>query len=430
MQNHLSTRRLFLQRGLALLAATPTIPAFLDQTVMAIANPLDAPRVQQPSGRDGKILVVVQLSGGNDGLNTVVPFADDTYHKVRPGIRHDPKTLHKLSDSVALHPNLRPLLDMFQDGKLAVVQGVGYPNPNRSHFRSMDIWQSGQPEREQPSSGWVGRFFDNACAGAPGATPDPHAGINIGPTLPLAMQGERVMPLSLERPGAYRYLGLDRKRYEALNGIGSPAGARAAQGAPGHASTLDFLHRTAMDAQVSSDDILRVTQNYQPAGVNYPRGDIGEGLRLVAAMIRGGLSTRVYYVSLGGFDTHANERGRHDQLMGRFAEAVAAFWNDLKGQKNDERVLMMTFSEFGRRVAQNASGGTDHGTAAPMFLLGPAVKGGVVGEHPSLTDLDHGDLKYRTDFRSVYATVLQGWLDTPSKLILGQQFKLAPVLRV
>jgi len=173
-----------------------------------------------------------------------------------------------------------------------------------------------------------------------------------------------------------------------------------------------------------------VTQNYQPAGVNYPRGDIGEGLRLVAAMIRGGLSTRVYYVSLGGFDTHANERGRHDQLMGRFAEAVAAFWSDLKGQKNDERVLMMTFSEFGRRVAQNASGGTDHGTAAPMFLMGPAVKGGIVGEHPSLTDLDHGDLKYRTDFRSVYATVLQSWLDTPSKTILGQQFKLAPVLRV
>jgi len=430
MQNRLSTRRLFLQRGLALLAATPTIPAFLDQTVMAIANPLDAPRVQQPSGRDGKILVVVQLSGGNDGLNTVVPFADDTYHKVRPGIRHDPKTLHKLTDSVALHPNLRPLLDMFQDGKLAVVQGVGYPNPNRSHFRSMDIWQSAQPEREQPSSGWVGRFFDNACAGAPGAAPDPHAGINIGPTLPLAMQGERVMPLSLERPEAYRYRGADRKRYEALNGIGSPADARVAHGAPRQPSTLDFLHRTAMDAQVSSDDILRVTQNYQPAGVNYPRGDIGEGLRLVAAMIRGGLSTRVYYVSLGGFDTHANERGRHDQLMGRFAEAVAAFWSDLKGQKNDERVLMMTFSEFGRRVAQNASGGTDHGTAAPMFLMGPAVKGGIVGEHPSLTDLDHGDLKYRTDFRSVYATVLQSWLDTPSKTILGQQFKLAPVLRV
>ena len=421
MQDYLTTRRLFLQRGLTLLAATPTIPAFLDQTVMAIANPLDAPRVQQPSGKDGKILVVVQLSGGNDGLNTVVPFADDTYHKVRPGIGHDPKTLHKLSDSVGLHPNLRPLFELYQDAKLAVVQGVGYPNPNRSHFRSMDIWQSAQPEREQPTSGWVGRYFDNACAGAP--QPDPHAGICIGTTLPLAMHGERVLPLSLERPEAYRYRGPDRAAYEALNRIGDKGAPHAAS------STLDFLHRTAMDAQISSDDILRVTQNYQPAGIKYPNGDLGEGLRLVAAMIRGGLSTRVYYVSLGGFDTHANERGRHDQLMSRFSEAVGAFWKDLKGQKNDERVLMMTFSEFGRRVAQNASGGTDHGTAAPMFLMGPRVKGGLMGEHPSLTDLDHGDLKYQTDFRSVYAAVLEDWLETPSKPILGQQYKLLPLLK-
>ena len=305
---------------------------------------------------------------------------------------------------------------------MTVVQGVGYPNPDRSHFRSMDIWQSAQPEREQPTSGWVGRYFDNACAGAP--RPDPHAGICVGATLPLAMQGERVMPLSLERPEAYRYRGPERAAYEALNGIGKKADAHPA-------SPLDFLHRTAMDAQISSDDILRVTQNYQPAGINYPRGDLGDGLRLVAAMIRGGLSTRVYYVSLGGFDTHANERGRHDQLMARLAEAVGAFWKDLAAQKNDERVLMMTFSEFGRRVAQNASGGTDHGTAAPMFLVGPRVKGGLVRVEPiQIPDpaLDHGDLKYNTDFRSVYATILQTWLDTPSKPILGQQYKLLPML--
>ena len=183
-----------------------------------------------------------------------------------------------------------------------------------------------------------------------------------------------------------------------------------------------------MDAQLSSDDILRVTQNYQPS-TKYPQGELGEGLRLVAAMIRGGLSTRVYYVHLGGFDTHANERGRHDQLMQRFAEAIGAFWADLKAQKNDERVMMMTFSEFGRRVAQNASGGTDHGAAAPMFLFGPRVKGGIVGDNPSLTDLQAGDIKHQTDFRSVYATLLQQWLDTPSKPILGQQFKLLPLVR-
>lgn len=430
MQDYMSTRRIFLQRGLTLLAATPTIPAFLDQTVMAIANPLDVPLTQQPSGKDGKVLVVVQLAGGNDGLNTVVPFADDTYHRVRPGIRHDPKALHKLNDATGLHPNLRPLLELYEQGNMAVVQAVGYPNPNRSHFRAMDIWHSAQPEREQASSGWVGRYFDNACVGA-----DPHVGINIGDTLPLAMQGDRVTPLTFERPESYRYRGPDRKRYEAINKveIGAPAAGEGVKPAlkkihTTQSSQLDFLHRTAMDAQLSSDDILRVTQNHQPSS-NYPRGELGEGLRLVAAMIRGGLSTRVYYVHLGGFDTHANQRGRHDQLMARFGEAVGAFWADLKAQKNDERVMMMTFSEFGRRVAQNASGGTDHGAAAPMFLFGPRVKGGIYGANPSLTDLDNGDVKHQTDFRSAYATILQQWLDTPSKPVLGQQFKLLPVVK-
>ena len=430
MQDHLTTRRIFLQRGLTLLAATPTVPAFLDQTAFAVADPLDAPRVQPPTGKDGKVLVVVQLSGGNDGLNTVVPFANDAYHRARPGLGVEARSVLKLSDEIGLHPNLRPVYEMFQQDRAALIQGVGYPNPNRSHFRSMDIWHSAQPEREQPTSGWVGRYFDNQCAGC-----DAHVGVSVGDTLPLAMQGEKMTALALERPEAYRYRGPDRLAYEALNRIGPGTGAGPAQSArPAPKSPaerqLDFLHRTAMDAQVSSDDILRVTRSHQPGpGITYPRGELGEGLRLVAAMIRGGLSTRVYYVSLGGFDTHANQRGRHEQLLSRFAEAVDAFWRDLDHQKNAERVLMMTFSEFGRRVAQNASGGTDHGTAAPVFLMGPRVKGGVVGQHPSLTDLDGGDLKFRTDFRSVYATVLQGWLDTPSRPVLGGQYKVLPVLK-
>src|SRR4051812_28593716 len=256
MQDHLSTRRIFLQRGLALLAATPTIPAFLDQTVMAIANPLDMPLTQQPGGKDGKVLVVVQLAGGNDGLNTVVPFADDTYRRVRPGIGLETKTLHKLNDRTALHGNLRPLVDLFERGSMSIVQAVGYPNPNRSHFRATDIWESAQPEREQAGSGWVGRYFDNACAGA-----DPHVGVNIGDTLPLAMQGERVTPLTLERPESYRYRGPDRLRYEELNRIGSgkkhedggsrmedgkkPAAPSSILHSPSSSSSmLDFLHRT------------------------------------------------------------------------------------------------------------------------------------------------------------------------------------------
>jgi len=440
MFEQLTTRRLFLQKGMTLLAVTSTVPTFLDQTVMAVANPEDVRRTQQPTGTDGKILVVVQFSGGNDGLSTVIPYADDHYYRVRQQIGHEPGTVHKLNDYIGLHPNFGPVADMIQKGKASVVQGVGYPNPNRSHFRSMDIWQSARPDQQIETTGWLGRYFDNTCVGC-----DPQVGISIGQQLPLAMQGERVMPLAFERPEAFRYNGADKEHYQKLNSSASPAGpaqqakavipqqprARLPQTPMAEitpASQLDFLHRTAMDAQLSSEKILRIMQDYRTTS-QYPGGEFGQGLRTVASMIRGGLPTRVYYVSLGGFDTHANQRGRHDQLMKQFAQGVEAFWKDMEEQRNDQRVLMMTFSEFGRRVAQNASGGTDHGTAAPMFLFGSSVASTVVGKHPSLTDLDQGDLKYTTDFRSVYATIIQNWLDAPSKPVLGAQFSTLPVVR-
>lgn len=433
MTDRISTRREFLQKGLVVLSATATIPTFLDQTVWAIANPDDSPATQPATGKDGKILVIVQLSGGNDGLNTVIPFADDKYHRARPAIRHDVKSVLKIDNYLGLHPNLTPLKSLLDDGQMSIVQGVGYPNPNRSHFRSMDIWHTAEPEKEIADNGWLGRYFDNACPGC-----DPHVGVSIGEALPLAMRGDRVHPLSFDRPESYRYAGRDKERYAKLN---SDTGVSPVQHAPqtgvnrnkkiqvaSDSNQLNFLTRTAMDAQMSSDDILRVTRNHQPPQP-YPGGDFGTGLRTVAAMIAGGLPTRVYYVSLGGFDTHAQERNRHDQLMKQFADGVSAFWADMKQQKNAQRVLMMTFSEFGRRVEQNASGGTDHGAAAPMFLFGPNVKPGLIGKHPSLTELDQGDLKYQIDFRNVYAAVLQNWLDTPSKPILGQQFKALNVIK-
>jgi uncharacterized protein (DUF1501 family) len=256
--------------------------------------------------------------------------------------------------------------------------------------------------------------------------------------------------LSFDRPETYRYNGRDKDDYLKLNKIpaealdqttSSPLAVSQA-GAGGSAkpqaankktiitpsSQLDFLHRTAMDAQLSSDDILRMTSRHN-SPVAYPGGQFGNGLKTIAAMIAGGLPTRVYYVSLGGFDTHAGERGRHDNLMTQLAQGVSAFWQDLKKQENADRVLMMTFSEFGRRVEQNASGGTDHGAAAPMFLFGPKLKQGVVGQHPSLTNLDSGDLKFHIDFRSVYASVMQNWLETPSKPVLGNQFPTLPLIK-
>jgi len=318
---------------------------------------------------------------------------------------------------------------LFDDGRMAIVQGVGYPNPNRSHFRSTDIWSSGYPEKEVVTSGWIGRYFDNACPGC-----EPHVGVSVGERMPLAMQGERVTPVSFETAETYRYTGPDAEDYLRLNLREQPTTkpaaklTQAARKAQKNENTLDFLHRTAMDAQLSSDQILAMTKRHQP-GADYPRNPFGNGLHSVAAMIAGGLPTRVYYVSLGGFDTHQNQKGRHENLMTQLAQGVSAFWADLKAQKNDDRVMMMTFSEFGRRVEQNASGGTDHGAAAPMFVIGGGVKAGVFGQHPSLTDLDQGDLKYNTDFRSVYATILQQWMDTPSKPILGQQFKLMPMIK-
>src|SRR5436190_8204600 len=336
-----TTRRVFIQKGLTMLAVGATVPTFLDQTVMALANPLDMPLTQQPSGKDGKILVIVQLSGGNDGLNMVVPYADDAYHRARPQIAHPASGVLKVDSYIGLHPNLAPLKELYDSGMMSIVQGVGYPNPNRSHFRSMDIWHSADPSKEIVTNGWLGRFFDNTCAGT-----DPHVGVSIGEQMPLAMKGDRITPLSFDRPETYRYNGRNKEGYLALNkidpavaqqhastevraAVGTKAQAPAAKTIVTPSSQLDFLHRTAMDAQLSSDDILRMTARHQPPAA-YPGGSFGNGLRTIAAMIAGGLPTRVYYVSLGGFDTHANEKGRHDQLMQQLAQGISAFWKDIK----------------------------------------------------------------------------------------------------
>jgi uncharacterized protein (DUF1501 family) len=427
------SRRLFLQRGMAMLAATQTIPLFLDHTAMAMVAP-DGLRTSQESGTDGKILIIVQLSGGNDGLNTVVPFADDAYYRARPGLAKPADSVLKLNDHVGLHPNLAPLKSLFDEGQMTILQGVGYPNPNRSHFRSMDIWHTAEPESERTTSGWLGRYFDSCCAGADPKESQASVGVALGESQPLAMRGEKYLPLSFERAGEFKYKGADKTGYVDMN---QPADANADAVAVDRKpkievateeDQIEFLSRTALDAQASSDTIIKATTSHKP-NVNYPRGEFGESLRTVAAMIASNLPTRVYYVTLGGFDTHANQAGRHDNLMQQFAQGIDALMKDLKHTESDERVLVMTFSEFGRRVVQNASQGTDHGAAAPAFLFGKRLRQGVVGKHPSLTDLDSGDLKFAIDFRSVYASLLQDWLDTPSKPILGKQFPTADLVR-
>ena len=435
----LQTRRKFLRTSVLGAAASWTLPVFIEKTFFAL-NALATDAITQTvTGKDGTILVVLQLAGGNDGLNTVIPFAEDNYHRVRPKLALPADKVLKLDSYVGLNPRLTGLKTLHDSGELAIVQGVGYPNPNRSHFRSTDIWQTASDANQFSSEGWIGRYFDNCCSGA-----DPTVGVAIGDQSPQAFSAKNPTGVTLSRPEQFRWkasTGADGKPlsgeetfYRQLIGAAQeniPTEGSSISSLPGKmhndASTEDFLRRTALDAQLSSDKILAIARKYK-SNVPYPPGSLGASFNLIARMIAGGLPTRVYYASQGGFDTHAGQIGSHDRLLGVIDDAIAAFVADLKQQGNFQRVLLMTFSEFGRRVAENANNGTDHGTAAPMFLVGGGVKPGLFGKHPSLTDLDNGDLKFNTDFRTVYATVLDKWLGAPSQLVLGKKFSTLPIV--
>lgn len=423
------TRRVFMQRSLAMVSASSTLPMFLQRSAFAIDNPLAAAAGgSRPGVPDDRILVVVQLGGGNDGLNTVVPIGDDAYYKARPGIAIGKDQALKFrehaADGLGLHPALRPLMELYDQGALSIIQGVGYPNPNRSHFKSMDIWHTASPESGGQGDGWIGRYFDNTCAGAPGGEPEPNLCVSIGDKAPLATYGQTVQPIAFEDAELFRWSGEElhpdlAKTYSRINRAGVTDGTD-------NDSSAAFLMRTALDAQVSSDKIRRAMK--RPNQASYPSNRLGNSLKMVSSMIGAGLQTRVYYTSMSGFDTHAGQAGKHERLMRDFAGAVAAFYQDLKARGEHQRVCILTFSEFGRRVKQNASGGTDHGTAAPMFLIGDMVTPGVQGRTPSLTRLDdNGDLIFSTDFRSVYASVLDQWMKADSKAVLGKQFKPADV---
>ncbi len=429
MNNSLSlkTRREFLQGSLLAGSLSWTIPAFLSRTITTLhADPAAA-----TMGRN--ILVLVQLAGGNDGLNTVVPFTNDHYYKARPNLGIRAPQVLKLNDEVGLHPALTGLKDLHASGQLAVWQGVGYPNPNRSHFRSTEIWQTASASEINEKHGWLGRYFDHACAGA-----EPTVGVSVGRQSPQSFAGPKPLGVSLEQPETYRFADTDPAQgnmasgesfYRHLNRpdmldsggeqntggtVGAVAGAFATQQSP-----LDFLERTALDAQVSSDRI-RALNKSSLNRVPYPVSALSNQLKLVARLIGGGLPTRVFYVSQGGYDTHTNQSGSHDRLLGELGSAIKAFNEDIKAQGNLDRVMLMTFSEFGRRVKQNANGGTDHGAAAPLFMVGSKLRQGVHGMAPDLApdNLKNGDLKFTTDFRSLYAGVIEQWLGAESKSIL------------
>ncbi len=426
----LKSRREFLRTGFLGASLSWTVPSFLAQTFDALHREAADRAVQTSTGRDSTILVVLQMAGGNDGLNTVAPYSNDHYQRARPNLRLPLDSVVKINDELGFHAALAPFKDLFDAGHLSVVQGAGYPNPNRSHFRSTEIWQTASDSNRNEKYGWLGRYFDHACKGA-----DPTVGVSIGKQTPQAFAGPQPIGISLISPESYRFSAdemengemsasdrLFRKLNQPENDSGASIGAISGP-TSAHGSPLDYLQRIALEAQVSSDRILAVSRKAQNQA-SYPASQLANSLKLVARLIGGGLPTRVYYVSQGGYDTHANQRGAHERLLKDLAESVHSFSKDLQAQGNFDRVLVMTFSEFGRRVSENANGGTDHGAAAPLFLIGAKLKAGLLGAYPSLApqDLFNGDLKFRVDFRSVYAGVLEDWLRTNSTEILGKRF--------
>ena len=419
-----TSRRSFLKHAMSsasLVALAPAVPRFLMGA---------SARAAEAGGET--ILVVVQLSGGNDGLNTLVPYADDAYLKGRPSLKIGKETVRKVDDHVGLHPSMGGMSKLLEAGQLGIVQGAGYPNPDRSHFSSMDVWHTADRETANTgmmsgsgpaarATGWIGRCLDvQSLVGAGGAggggdLPGLHLGAGAG-RLPLAVVGEDVRVASVQALDGFKLEdgGDDRLR-------AAVQAAAAAQRDAGD-DLISFLQRGMVSALRSSQQVQESLKSYT-TDVAYPDTGLARRLKTVAQLIDAGLGTRVYYLELDGFDTHANQAAAHAGLLAELSGATAAFTQDLEKHGHGKRVLTMTFSEFGRRVRENASQGTDHGAAAPMFLAGGRVKPGLLGKHPSLTDLDdEGDLKFTTDFRSVYAGVLEHWLGVRSASVLGPGF--------
>jgi uncharacterized protein (DUF1501 family) len=433
----LQTRREFLAtgiKGLGLVAASAYVPAFITRTARAVTPETDA-----------SILVVLQLSGGNDGLNTVVPFGNDLYYKARPTIGIAKDSTLKLNDEIGLHPSLAPLKSEFDAGHMAIIQNTGYPNPNRSHFRSMEIWHTAaDADGPSLSSGWLGRYFDAQCAGA-----DPHAaidnaniGVSFGKVMPQAFRNRANVGLAIDNPSTFQWnasgetLALAHAQEEIFSKLNQPGGVEASpmssMATLGGISdtepeTLDFLRHTAMNAMLAGDRIRSILGKTK-GRITYPSSELGNQLGMIAKLIGGGFPTRVYYAYQGGFDTHANQPGTHARVLADVAQAVGAFRNDLRDQQNAGRVLVLAFSEFGRRVQENGSAGTDHGAAAPVLLIGDQIKAGIHGHAPDLANLVDGDIVHETDFRQVYATVLERWLGTRSAPLLGRSFGTLPVV--
>jgi uncharacterized protein (DUF1501 family) len=388
-------RRTFIKSSL-LASTSLLVPQFLQASTSRLSSTTD------------KKLVIIQLSGGNDGLNTVIPFRSDNYYKLRPNLAQAKASVHGLNDDLGLNKSLTNINRLYQDGMLSIVNGVGYPNPNRSHFRALDIWHSASDANQYINTGWLGRYLDSYCEGLVPA-------IEVDDTLSLAMKGDVLQGLAVSNPNRFYRTSKD----PFFESLGSSTNKENLGD-----SNLDYLYKTLVDTQSAAGYIYEKSKLYTPKA-SFPSTALGGKLKQTAQFINARLDTKVYYVEHGGFDTHAGQINTQNRLLGQLDEALAAFIQELKHGDSMDETLVMVFSEFGRRVKENASGGTDHGTANSVFVIGSKLgRPGMVNAYPSLENLDNnGDLIFNTDFREVYATLLEGWLDASSQKILGKSFK-------
>ncbi len=356
-----------------------------------------------------KVTVIIQFSGGNDGLNTVIPYRNDLYYSNRPRLGIQRNAALSLTDEAGLHPSLTAFKELYDDGSLGIFNSVGYPNPDKSHFRSMDIWHTASDSKDYWNTGWVGRYLDAQCKGCD----KPTQALEIDDVLSLALKGEQIKGLALEDPRRLYNTSQERYFKEILAHHKNDA----------HEQPVDYLYKT-MAETISSADYIFKQSKQRPSSEAYPNSDLGKGLKTIASLIFSEINTKVYYISLGSFDTHINQEAQQKRLFTDLNDSVKAFVKDLKANNRFNDVLLFTFSEFGRRVAQNASNGTDHGKANNMFFIGGGLKQqGIYNPLPDLTNLDDGDVKFQLDFKQVYATVLNKWLGADADAILKQQIK-------
>ena len=368
-------------------------------------------------GSDNRCLVLINLYGGNDGLNCVVPHGNDRYYQMRPGLAIDRNAVLAIDAQTGLNPGMRSFKALYDKGMMAIVQGVGYPNPDHSHFRSTEIWQTAAPDRYE-HTGWLGRYFDQAGL----APANLFKGVAVSKVLPEALVSERTDIPAIPGLGDYSMIADS-------NAAASRAFARQANDRtlPFASPYLAHVMQIEGDAQRSSQELPKLVAGYKPMA-SYPATVLGRSLALAAQIVGSNLGTKAIYVEHGSFDTHFNQKATQDRLLTQLSDAVGAFYQDLAAHGNDRRVLTLTFSEFGRRIDENGSRGTDHGEASPLFLIGGGVKGGLYGTAPDLAVTNMGNVRFTVDFRSVYATVLERWLGRPAATVLNGQFQQLPVL--